>query len=176
MSEKLTAAEIKEVLAGKRSLPPRRMTEAARALAEATRQTFRDKPADIANKDRRIVAVEIPVRIESTPNLREHWAARHRRAKAQDDAVTYSLIGDRTLAALVATGGPYLVTLTRIAPRLCDDDNAIAGFKNVRDSIARLLGVDDGDASLVAWIYGQDKAKRYAAHIRIEAGRTAHHE
>lgn len=114
------------------------------------------------------VEVEIPIRIESTLNKREHWAARHRRAKAHDEAVTYSLIGSRAFRDLIAAGGPYLVTITRIAPRLLDDDNAVGGSKNVRDSIARLLGIDDGDAR-ITWKYEQEKRPQaYAARVRIE--------
>jgi hypothetical protein len=50
MSEKLTAAEIKEILAGKRSLPPRRMTQAERTMAEARRDTFTERPRRAADR------------------------------------------------------------------------------------------------------------------------------
>lgn len=116
------------------------------------------------------VEVEIPIRIESTLNLREHWTARHRRAVTHDEAVTYSLIGSRRLADVIAVGPPYIITITRIAPRRLDDDNAIGGAKHVRDSLARLLGIDDGDTR-ITWKYGQERG-RYATRVRIECRRS----
>lgn len=116
-----------------------------------------------------VFEIEAPIRIESAPNLREHWSKRHRRAVKQDDEITYLLIGSRPLLRLLATQGPLQVTLTRIGPRRLDDDNCIAGFKAVRDAIARLLDVNDGDASRVTWVYGpQEKARTYGTRVRIE--------
>lgn len=58
------------------------------------------------------VEVELPIRIESALNLREgHWAKRHRRALAHDEAVTYSLMGSKGFRAMVNVGESFLVTI-----------------------------------------------------------------
>lgn len=102
---------------------------------------------------------ELPLRIESVANKREHWSARARRTKAH------------RLAALAVPTHPLpcIVTLTRVGPRKLDDDNLASGFKALRDGIADRLGVDDGD-SRVTWRYAQvrGKAKEYAARVTIE--------
>ena len=101
----------------------------------------------------------LPLRIESTPNKREHWGVRSRRTAAH------------RLAALAVPIHPLpcVVTLTRIAPRALDDDNNVSGFKALRDGIAKRLGVDDADPR-VEWRYGQERGKRkeYAARVNIE--------
>jgi hypothetical protein len=60
-----------------------------------------------------------------------------------------------------------IVTLTRLAPRMLDDDNAIAGMKAVRDAVADCLVVLDNDPR-VEWRYAQERAKGYAVRISIE--------
>jgi hypothetical protein len=113
-----------------------------------------------------VIEVTIPIRIESVANLREHHMARARRARAHRQAVHWAL---RAEAILKGTTGPLTITLTRIAPRSLDLDNAIGGMKAARDGIADFLGRDDGDP-LLTWKYGQDKAKgTYALRVRIEA-------
>jgi hypothetical protein len=104
--------------------------------------------------------IELPLRIESCANKREHWSVRARRTKA------------RRLAALAVPVHPLpcVVTLIRVAPRQLDDDNLASGFKALRDGIADRLGVKDNDPR-VTWRYAQvrGKAKEYAARVRIEA-------
>lgn len=104
--------------------------------------------------------VELPLRIESCANKREHWATRARRTK------------QHRLAALAVPAHPLpcVVTLIRVAPRALDGDNLQSGFKALRDGIADRLGVKDNDPR-VAWKYDQvrGKAKEYAARVSIEA-------
>jgi hypothetical protein len=104
--------------------------------------------------------VELPLRIESVANRREHWAVRARRTKAH------------RLAALAVPVHPLpcVVTLIRVAPRVLDGDNLQSGFKALRDGIADRLGVADNDPR-VEWRYGQErgKAKEYAVRVRVEA-------
>ena len=106
---------------------------------------------------------ELPLRIESVANRREHWAVRARRTKAH------------RLAALAVPVHPLpcVVTLIRVAPRALDGDNLQSGFKALRDGIADRLGVADNDPR-IEWRYAQvkGKAKEYAARVRIE-GRGA---
>lgn len=104
--------------------------------------------------------IEIELRIESMANLREHYMARARRAKAHRECVGWSLKTTKKPEL------PVVVTLTRIAPRRLDDDNAIGGLKSARDGVADWLGIDDADGR-VTWLYRQEaQPKRFA--LRIE--------
>lgn len=102
---------------------------------------------------------ELPLRIESCANKREHWSTRARRTKAH------------RLAALAVPVHPLpcIVTLIRVAPRKLDDDNLASGFKALRDGIADRFGVDDGDPR-IRFKYDQvrGKAKEYAARVHVE--------
>lgn len=90
------------------------------------------------------VSVPIPgLRLVSEANAREHWSAKARRVKQQRNLVTLALRG--TVAAQMLLVAPLEVTITRIGPRRLDDDNATGSAKAVRDAIAAVLGVDDGD-------------------------------
>ncbi len=103
--------------------------------------------------------IELPIRIESVANKREHWGKRAARTKAH------------RLAALAVSPHPLpcVVTLTRVAPRALDGDNLQSGFKALRDGIADRLGVADNDPG-IEWRYQQvrGKAKEYAARVHIE--------
>lgn len=107
------------------------------------------------------MTVELPLRIESVANKREHWATKARRTK------------QHRMAAMLACPTPHplpcVVTLTRVAPRALDTDNLQSGFKALRDGIADRLGVKDNDPR-VEWRYAQvrGKAKEYAARVAIE--------
>lgn len=106
--------------------------------------------------------IELPLRIESVANKREHWAAKAKRTKAHRQTA-WALMAQKRRPKL-----PCIVTLTRIAPRQLDDDNLRSAFKAVRDGIADRLGVNDRDQRVV-WIYAQErgKPKEYSARIEI---------
>lgn len=89
--------------------------------------------------------LEIPLRLPSAANLREHWATRARRARAQRRAIALAWPKNGCIKPF-----PLEVVLTRIAPRELDDDNLASAFKTVRDEVAAQLGVDDRDAR-VKW-------------------------
>ena len=110
------------------------------------------------------ITVELPLRIESTPNQRMHWGAKARKARQHRHAVGWALRGIKPPA------GAVRITLTRIAPRALDDDNCAAGCKNVRDGVADWLGIDDG-STLLHWVYAQERGapKTYGVRIGIEA-------
>mgnify|MGYP001570560197 FL=1 len=65
--------------------------------------------------------------------------------------------------------GSIVVTLTRVAPRLMDDDNLAGALKACRDQVATHLRVDDRD-SCVRWVVEQRKGgvREYAVEVRIE--------
>jgi len=138
----------------------------------------------------------VPVRLESEANLREHFHAKARRAKEQRAAVTAAVIDAGATVYLqvvkpkkktakpkaVARWGlpaptmrlapptlPCAVTMTRIAPRVLDDDNLARSAKAVRDQLAELLAIDDRDPR-VAWRCEQERggAHEYAVKVRIE--------
>lgn len=101
------------------------------------------------------------VRVVSEANSREHWAARHRRHKAQRFAVL-AVLGPRSRRPPL----PCVVTLTRKGPRKLDTDNLAGGFKAVRDAVAEWLGVDDSPDAPVEWRYEQAKGS-YGFSINI---------
>lgn len=61
----------------------------------------------------------------------------------------------------------FTITLTRLAPRTLDDDNAIGSMKSARDGVSDALGVDDSDPRLT-WRYGQEKARDYSVRVEIQ--------
>lgn len=104
--------------------------------------------------------IELPIRIESEQNCRDHWSVKARRVK------------QHRLAALAVPvhALPCVVTITRVAPRKLDShDNLRSGFKALVDGIADRLGVKDNDQR-VEWRYAQERgrAKEYACRISIE--------
>lgn len=103
--------------------------------------------------------IELPLRIESEANRRDHWGDKARRVKAHRFAAI----------AVPVHPLPCVVTLVRVAPRALDDDNLRSGFKALRDGIADRLGVKDNDPR-VEWRYRQERGKRkeYAARVDIQ--------
>lgn len=112
--------------------------------------------------------LELPIRIVSEANRREHWRTKSQRTKAHRLAARLTCIasvGWPRVRADAGAGG-VAITLTRRAPRRLDDDNLASGFKATRDGVADALGVDDGDARL-AWSYAQQPCARYGIRIEI---------
>ena len=107
--------------------------------------------------------VEVPIRIESVANLREHWAAKAKRSREHRTAVWYSLKATRAPHVV-----PCTVTLTRIAPRTLDTDNLASGCKAARDGVADWLMVNDADPR-VTWAYAQQTGapKQYVLMVEI---------
>lgn len=108
-------------------------------------------------------------------NAREHWRARSARVEREHNHVDAHLSmrfrghmwGDPSAFRAHVGPPPYVVTLTRVSPRLADDDNAIAGLKGIRDRIADWLGTGDGPTSPVRWRYDQVRGP-WAVRVRIE--------
>lgn len=127
----------------------------------------RGSPAGPGANNTAELVLLLPIRTISENNAHEHWRVRHARRKQQDMVVTcllQSQIGD----AGRDLGPPCRVTLTRIAPRRLDDDNNVGSMKQIRDSIAAVLGVDDG-SPLYDWRYDQRRGEPgvYAVEMRI---------
>jgi hypothetical protein len=113
------------------------------------------------------LVVTLPLKIESTANLREHWRKRAHRAAIHRAGVHFAM---KCNAAIVPPSPPLVITCTRIAPRELDSDNLAISFKSVRDGIADWLGVNDNDKR-ITWQYAQEKGapKHYAARIEVKA-------
>lgn len=99
------------------------------------------------------ITFHLPLRLVPAVNSREHW--RKVAARAQVQKLTTTAIGRASLARGPALAPPYRVTIVRIGPRRMDSDNAVGSAKAVRDSIARMLGVDDGDEARITFDYGR---------------------
>jgi hypothetical protein len=110
------------------------------------------------------VTFYVPTKLVSEANMREHWAIKNKRKKAQQRAVELVWLAER-----VRVAPPVVVTLTRVGVRKLDSDNLAGSAKGVRDQIAKLIGVDDGDERKVRWIYEQRKGvpKQYGLEVRI---------
>ena len=111
--------------------------------------------------------VVVPVRTISEANRsrHEHWGTTSKRVKAQQLTVGWHLV-----AAGSPPEPPWVVKLTRIAPRSLDShDNLRASLKACADAVAKWLGVDDADER-VNWDYDQRKGKpkEYAVVVEIE--------
>lgn len=62
------------------------------------------------------------------------------------------------------SGVALIVTLIACRHRILDCDNSIAGFKALRDGIARTFGIDDGDPR-IRWEYGQQQTNGHPGVI-----------
>ena len=106
-----------------------------------------------------VVVVELPgLRLVNPLNNRQGWRAVSGRGRREKAAVGAALAGR------LAPKPPLVVTITRVSPGRLDDDGATASAKHVRDTVARWLAVDDGDAR-VRYVVTQAKG---AAGVRID--------
>jgi hypothetical protein len=125
-----------------------------------------------------IASFTVPVRVAPKGNGSQGTTKGGRFARAEATAKQRrlgSLMGSQlVLGFRKATGGAfYVVRLTRIAPRLGDDDNITAAMKPWRDGIAAALGIDDRD-SFVRYVVDQErgKPKQYAVRGELYVSKT----
>lgn len=112
-----------------------------------------------------ITRLYVPVKLISEANMREHWATKHRRKKEQKRIVALAF-----KASIVPIPKPPVhVILTRVGVRKLDPDNLAGSFKHTQDQIAEILGVDDGDDTMVTWEYRQRKGlpKEYGCEVEV---------
>lgn len=119
------------------------------------------------------LVIEIPgLRTVNEKNQREHWAVKARRTKEIRNVTT--IVASATIGMSKDPfwqtrdkTEPLVVTLTRIAPRRLDvGDNLNLSLSGARDSIAQLLGIDDG-SDLITWLYTQERSKPKTYGVRI---------
>lgn len=108
-----------------------------------------------------MIETTIPVKSVSVANMRLHWAAKARLAKAHRTAARAAMAS----TAPLAPAPPLTLILTRLGPRTLDSDNLASALKAVRDGIADWLGVDDGHAGL-DWQYRQRKGP-YGVEVEV---------
>jgi len=116
------------------------------------------------------ITIPLPgLRTPSVANLREHWARRAARTRAQRDLACYAVQG----AVRYGYTLPLLVRIVRIMPRgTLDSDNLRMALKAVRDGIADGLGCrNDADSPDLRWCYVQERGPQ-GVRIEIETGGT----
>jgi hypothetical protein len=116
--------------------------------------------------------VKIPIEIVSEMNCSDHWRVKHKRHKIQ------KLIVQSYLRTVQIPPVPAIITLTRYAPRLYDEDNIGPAFKYVRDAVSEyILGIVDNkiyrpgraDADQrLKWVYSQEKTTMEEYYITIQ--------
>lgn len=114
------------------------------------------------------VFVEVKTISEANRSRHEHWSSINARADAQKQITT--LVLRTKLAVRCPWPPPLTVTLTRVGPRLLDDDNLRGSLKAVRDAVARWLEIDDRHRELVAYEYEQRLAGKGRVGVEIEVG------
>jgi hypothetical protein len=107
----------------------------------------------------------IPIKTISEANSRDHWAIKAKRAKSQRlsarIAITLHIQGIKWNAEYTK------VILTRIGKRKLDSDNLARSMKAIRDGIADVTGIDDGDER-ITWEYKQEIGKAYSVKVEIK--------
>lgn len=116
--------------------------------------------------------IDIPgMRLGAALNARVHWSRRAARAK-KERAVVAVVLRSHWTPDIETASPPTTCTLTRIAPRMLDDDNLQGAFKSIRDEVASFFGVNDGPRGPISWRYEQHKGepKQYAVQIALTWG------
>lgn len=119
--------------------------------------------------------VTIPdFKLPSVKNLREHWAVKHRRTRAQRRLVQ-TVLNAMVKRGWITASQCLTVTLIRQAPRALDSDNLERALSAARDGTADWLARPghDRDSALTAWCYQQRKGpEALIVHIDLR-GQTA---
>lgn len=114
---------------------------------------------------------EIPLKTVSEANSSEHWRIKSKRHKQQQFLI--SCLFRHNAQPIVL---PCIVKLSRLSPRLLDDDNLRTAFKWIRDEIAdwlilghlpKLKGRNDSDQR-ITWQYDQKQQQQQGIRIEIE--------
>jgi hypothetical protein len=115
------------------------------------------------------VEFSIPIRTKPGLNEREHWRVRAARVKKERSATRVLMLSAWRRFHQVPPEPPWLVTLTRASPgtRPMDDDNLPGSLKAIRDEVASVLGVDDGDKARIRFAYAQERGE-WGVRVRIE--------
>lgn len=118
-------------------------------------------------------AVSFQLRLQTTTNLREHWAVKMNRTAAQRRATFLALKlskkpGERVNDLADRLKETNYIKFTRVAPRLLDDDNNVAAFKSIRDEVCKFIGSNDGPDCGILFEYAQRKGRPLKPEVEIE--------
>lgn len=114
--------------------------------------------------------LHLPLRLGRGQNDRHrHWSGKHRQNKKEQRIVGYLWPWQWKQRAW---SFPVAITFTRISPsaKQLDDDNLRGSLKAVRDAVAKLLKVDDGDRARVRFDYHQERGP-WGVRISVEESR-----
>lgn len=135
-------------------------------MAPAVRLRGKDSRVVSTEAGRAVIRFSIPLRTVSAANSREFWAARAKRVKKERDAVRWAALATVARDEWLQPLTPCRVTLTRRGAKRLDDDNLRSALKGIRDEVAALIGIDDGDPS-VEWTYDERPAGKDRLGRRI---------
>lgn len=94
------------------------------------------------------------LRLPNFANGGVHWRVKAKKVAAIRETVTYHLLAaDFSSLPKPTVDTPWQVTLTRMGPRVLDDDGVVSSCKSARDAIAEYLGVNDRDRHVVRYEY-----------------------
>lgn len=137
-----------------------------------------DGAADGAGGDHDAVTLHLEgLRLESSPNLREHGAVRGGRVARQRP-----IVEDALREAGTPVPVPCVVTIVRFGPRAMDSDSVVTACKNVRDAVAawllpvrhrngRIVG-NDGPSAPIDWLYDGVVRKTWGVRVTIRHDET----
>lgn len=123
-----------------------------------------------------ILSIELDIKTVSEANKTgEHWTKKHKRHNEQQWQIKIAFLKLKEEITI-----PCKIVLSRLSPRLLDDDNLTSAFKHIRDQIADCIfdsqtdgeivtkrrGQNDGDKRL-SWEYAQHKRKKQGIRIEI---------
>ncbi len=116
---------------------------------------------------------DIPIKVVSESNLRQHWAKRSNRTKDQRQVAcqyTNLAVGRDARDAIKRHGAT--ITFTRIAPRRLDPGNLGISFKGIQDGCCNdSIGMDDGDERwTMNYRQAKGKPREYGVRVTIETG------
>lgn len=134
-------------------------------------QPINANPSNGALNENLAASWEVSLPLISELNVYEHWFRRCARVKRQKLIIKKCwlayIFGHKIQIKL-----PCRIVMTRLAPKLFDDDNNVGAFKHVRDQLADCLlpgqrpGMADSDPR-IKWEYAQVKQKKKGIRIEI---------
>ena len=107
---------------------------------------------------------ELPLRLVSESNRRDHWRTKARRAQSQRATAFTAASAYRRVHKVQL---PVRVHIQRTGKRLLDGDNLQSACKAVRDGIADAFQVTDADERVIRFTYGQGFGV-YGVRVSIE--------
>lgn len=112
--------------------------------------------------------IEHPLKLGGGLNDRLHYMVRAKKVKKERELVAWLLV------PFARPATPVTFKLTRISKPSAtgfiplDRDNLFGAFKSVRDAIAKWMGVDDRDETLVSYEYHQEPGANWGVRIEWE--------